>query len=572
VPNMIAMSFEGVLAPSFELRSLASGHLPDGWGVGFYAGQEPSVTVFKEHAPSAGSTRSELIKAWEHLASSTFLMHIRRARWGNISDANTQPFVRTWGGRDWMFAHAGSLDTVPAIVGPALFEPVGSTDSELVFCILMNFISQRGWRSLADLDIDAMLELLRDMDAYGSFSVVLCDGRDMLAYTDAQGESPLYAWERRPPYNSLTFGDADLKVDLFKRGITSRNGLVLSSDLLEQDGPPASWQQLPAGELLIARQGIVRLRTGSQQLAPQLYTYTAPAPPGGVEPKTFRVRHTSVYKYKKPVERSDHLLRLTPIEDALQRLNSHSIHVSVDGRSRDFEDVFGNRCRRLLIETPFSEMRIVSESIVEVRDTDPFHYRPLRARTRIPLVWMPWQRHMLAPYMLPPELPESQLSTLTDYAMNFVERNSYDLVQTLLDMNLTIFKEYTYKQGSTTLATTAFETYIDRRGVCQDFSNLLIAMARLLGVPARYATGYIYTGPKAANQVQSEASHAWVQCYLPELGWKGFDPTNGLVTQTDHIRVAVGRNYVDATPTGGTIYVGGKGETLEVDVLVEPIG
>jgi transglutaminase-like putative cysteine protease len=59
--------------------------------------------------------------------------------------------------------------------------------------------------------------------------------------------------------------------------------------------------------------------------------------------------------------------------------------------------------------------------------------------------------------------------------------------------------------------------------------------------------------------------------YLPEVGWKGFDPTNGILTQTDHVRVAVGRNYVDATPTSGTIYVGGGSETLQVSVTVEPV-
>ncbi len=134
-----------------------------------------------------------------------------------------------------------------------------------------------------------------------------------------------------------------------------------------------------------------------------------------------------------------------------------------------------------------------------------------------------------------------------------------------------IFREYEYRQGSTTVFTTPFEVYANRRGVCQDFANLFICLARLLGVPARYACGYIYTGPKHENQVQSEASHAWVQVYLPEVGWKGFDPTNGILTQTEHVRVAYGRNYVDATPTSGTIFVGGGKETLEVDVRVDRI-
>jgi transglutaminase-like putative cysteine protease len=111
--------------------------------------------------------------------------------------------------------------------------------------------------------------------------------------------------------------------------------------------------------------------------------------------------------------------------------------------------------------------------------------------------------------------------------------------------------------------------FVNRRGVCQDFANLFICLARLMSVPARYAFGYVYTGPKHANQAQGEASHAWVQVYLPHLGWRGFDPTNGSIVQTDHVRVAVGRNFVDATPTSGTIYVGGGPERMTVDVSVK---
>ena len=70
----------------------------------------------------------------------------------------------------------------------------------------------------------------------------------------------------------------------------------------------------------------------------------------------------------------------------------------------------------------------------------------------------------------------------------------------------------------------------------------------------------------------AEATHAWAQVYLPETGWKGFDPTNGVLTQTDHVRVAVGRNFMDATPTSGTIFVGGGTETLEVIVTCEEVG
>jgi transglutaminase-like putative cysteine protease len=80
--------------------------------------------------------------------------------------------------------------------------------------------------------------------------------------------------------------------------------------------------------------------------------------------------------------------------------------------------------------------------------------------------------------------------------------------------------------------------------------------------------GYIYTGRDYENKIQSDASHAWAEVYLPSVGWHGYDPTNGRPAELDHIRVAAGRNFRDATPTSGTIYKGGTGETLTVGVRV----
>jgi transglutaminase-like putative cysteine protease len=224
------------------------------------------------------------------------------------------------------------------------------------------------------------------------------------------------------------------------------------------------------------------------------------------------------------------------------------------------------------LDTPYHELQIIARSKVDMLDTDPLGFHQRYTRTTIPLVWMPWQRQALQPFLHPPELPESELRELVEYAMSFVERNDYDLLDTLLDINGSIYREYKYTPGSTTIETSPFDVYSKRHGVCQDFTNLFICLARLLGVPARYTCGYVWTGPKNPNRVQSEASHAWVQVYLPEVGWRGFDPTNGILTQTDHVRVAVGRNYVDATPTSGTIFLGGGGtETLSVDVRMDPL-
>jgi len=580
MPNLFAMSFEGTLAPSFDLRCLHPGRKPpDGWGIGYYPGGEPSASVLKEPAPENGSIRSEIVKAWDHLASSIFVVHIRTATWGQNSDANTQPFLRAHGGREWLFGHSGSLRD--RLVVDGRFQPVGSTDTELIFCDLLNRIADAGWSSIGEVDLVRLRQELEELNQHGSLSIVMSDGQDLLVYSDARDEGGLHVAQLFPPHGpQLSFGDDDLWVELTRRGEISRKGVIVSSaPLMRDSGPPIDWKRIPPGRMLIVRQGaiITELGTGPEERrTSQRKLKHVQAAPRRAEPKHFDVLHRTVYRYDKPVERSSHLLRLLPVHDRVQSLLEHSLvlkhdGVEIEGKQIEFDDVFGNRARRVIIERPFRELLVEARSKVAVLDSEPLEFKPLHARRAIPLVWMPWQREMMAPYLLPAELPETQLQELADYAMSFVERNDYDLIGTLLDMNRSIYKEYKYSQGSTTMSTTAFEVYANRRGVCQDFTNLLICLARLLGVPARYTCGYVYTGPKAENRTQSEASHAWVQLYLPEVGWKGFDPTNGILTQTDHVRIAVGRSYVDATPTSGTIYVGGGTEALTVDVRVEPI-
>lgn len=614
MPNVLAMSFEGELAPSFDLRCLSPERKPpDGWGIGYYPGGDLAAEVLKEAAPPPGSIRSELVRAWEHLASSVFVVHIRTATWGQISAANTQPFRRSWGGRDWLMAHSGSLShrIEPAV--PQRFEPIGSTDTELIFCQLMSMIADQGWRGLGDIDPERLRAFFAAVNEHGSLTSVLTDGRDLCVYADRDPAHAVHIWTLQPPHDSLVFGDDDLQVDLTKRGIKSRKGVIICSNPLAPVGSAkVDWKQLAPGTLLRIRQGAVtaearppppRVQVEQQvqlqqqvpdtQLAapasvppvpPVVAPLESPLPsehfvarvrdlklPSKAEVQRFSVVHRTVYRYQNAVERSTHVLRLRPRHDELQAVIGHELHLSVDGQRRDYEDVFGNQATRLHLETPYTELAIEARSTVELYDTDPLHSRAPRARSTIPLVWMPWQRQVLQPFLLPQELPESQLMELTEYAMSFVERNDYDLLDTLLDINSSIFREYTYQQGSTTVYTTPFDVYANRRGVCQDFTNLFICMARLLGVPARYMCGYLYCGPQNPNQRQAEASHAWLQLYLPEVGWRGFDPTNGVLTQTSHVRVAVGRNYGDATPTSGTIFVGGGLETLEVEVRVDRI-
>lgn len=283
------------------------------------------------------------------------------------------------------------------------------------------------------------------------------------------------------------------------------------------------------------------------------------------------VRHVTRYGYNRPIQRSRHCVHLRPIDDAYQRVEFHQLQVIPNVPIIEFEDVFGNWTGRFEIYEPYTEIVLTAESTISISGVDPFAFTHPRIRPSLPLVWMPWEHMMLSPYLAPLELPETQLREIYDFAMGFAEQNHHDLMETLFCINLTLFREFKYVPGSTRLETTPYEVLSSKRGVCQDFANLFICMARLLGIPARYVCGYVYTGNSGTVPNHSDASHAWLQVYIPDVGWRGFDPTNGVLASTNHIRVAYGRHFRDATPTVGTLYSSAE-ECMWTDVTVADLG
>ena len=292
------------------------------------------------------------------------------------------------------------------------------------------------------------------------------------------------------------------------------------------------------------------------------------AVPDGI--RTLAVTHETVYRYEQPVTTSSHIFRLRPVHDELQAVLSHRLDIQPSGDQASYEDLFGNSATHFRPATAFTEMRVVSHSTVRLW-SPPVLAPPSHTALVLPLVWPASEQRVLQPLLNAPELPATELRALADYADGVAERNDYDLVRTLTDLSATIKQEFTYMPGVTTLQTTPYEVLESRRGVCQDFANLFISLVRLLRVPARYRVGYVFTGSDYDNPEQGEESHAWVECYLPWLGWRGFDPTNGRTVDVDHVRVACGRHYLDATPTSGTIRAGGGGESLRVRVEVREL-
>jgi transglutaminase-like putative cysteine protease len=130
-----------------------------------------------------------------------------------------------------------------------------------------------------------------------------------------------------------------------------------------------------------------------------------------------------------------------------------------------------------------------------------------------------------------------------------------------------LFQTFTYAQSETRVDSPIDDALKARGGVCQDLAHIMIALARRIGIPCRYVSGYLSTSSERHDRSAEGATHAWAEAYLPTLGWVGFDPTNDVLTSERHVRVAVGRDYADVPPTRG-VFRGEAGSELAVLVTV----
>jgi len=592
--DLFAVSVDAPSSPAVTLKPSPDG-APQGWGIAWYPDDERGAATVGDPTAFGEPMAFAVVKDWERFRSSTFVAHLRGSR-PRLARRDAQPFVKAFGGRDWIFAHQGDLigDWRRELALPdlAVHEPTGATDSELAFCWLLERARARQARAIGDLGWQLLHEQLTRIAGLGRANLLLSDGQTLVAFHGEDESGPLYWSRRTPPHEEHAFDGRSFALELGGPLDVSRTYVLVSTQPLRG----VRWAPLEAGQLLVVRRGQVvwnshpatldeaifsRREIASQRAALSRFSTSLARTPSSPRPAiappedgdgpsrgVLEFVHETTYRYATPVERSTHRFLLEPVQDIRQRVLDWSLEISSPGRRRDYEDVFGNRVIQFDVLEPFTELRLVSRSRVFVEATSPQELVSPHRRDQIPLVWMPWQRQMMNPYLLPSELPETQLRELSEYAMSFVERNDFDLVATLVDINRTIYRDFKYVTGATTLETTPFDVYTTRRGVCQDFANLFITLARLMSVPARYRVGYIYTGGNYENKIQSEASHAWVEIYLPWTGWRGFDPTNGCLAGPDHVRVACGRHYWDAAPTSGTIFQGGGGETLSVRVEV----
>jgi transglutaminase-like putative cysteine protease len=281
----------------------------------------------------------------------------------------------------------------------------------------------------------------------------------------------------------------------------------------------------------------------------------------------YALRHATLYRYAAPVDIAAHLLHLTPRSLPGQVVEAMALEVSPAPAYRaEGHDHFGNGVSWLSIEAPHAALEVVLEAVLDVGFAPP----PGAGATP------PWEAvrdaatgpegYLAAEFALPSALVPTDAGAGAYAAQSFPPGRP--VLAGLLDLTARIKRDFAFRPGVTTISTPVAQVLALRAGVCQDFSHLMIAGLRALGLPARYCSGYVRTRPPPGQKRRQGAdqSHAWVGCWLgPEHGWVDLDPTNDLVVQDEHVLLGWGRDYADISPVQGILLGGGK-QTLDVSV------
>jgi len=279
------------------------------------------------------------------------------------------------------------------------------------------------------------------------------------------------------------------------------------------------------------------------------------------EPLTLRVWHLTRFLYEGLVSNSFNEARLHPWTDSCQTLESFQLDINPPAVLRRYSDFYGNCLDHFDVIAPHPQLDVVAASTVRThpdsRGHPPYNLSPgsLRSSPDEDFHQFLQSSHYVS---LEAEIWRSAVDALPGGVT--------DLWRDALQISHHIYSTFTYTPSATNVSSLPVEVIRTRKGVCQDYAHVMLAMCRSHGIPARYVSGYFFNPHRAPDDI--EASHAWVEVYLPGYGWAGIDPTHDRVPDTRYIKLAVGRDYGDIVPVSGKFT--GKGRramTVEVQVV-----
>ncbi|RLS76977.1 MAG: transglutaminase family protein [Planctomycetota bacterium] len=275
------------------------------------------------------------------------------------------------------------------------------------------------------------------------------------------------------------------------------------------------------------------------------------------------IQHETTMEYSQPVSEWLCELRMEPISDRSQRCHSFQITIGQPAAISKYLDGFGNRVHHFNLLKPPATLRILAASVVETEDAG---VGPIASHAEFP-AGVPadeWQLPLETIDYLPLRGPARATSLLEPHLALLRPVPGMRVGMWVCQVAEHIRSRFQYARDVTD-ATSPIDHLLTRgKGVCQDFTHLMISILRSFGVPARYVSGYIHR-PNRESQ-----SHAWCEVWLPDVGWTGFDPTNGCPVNRDFVKTAVGRDFSDVPPNKG-VYRGAGEERINVRVATRTL-
>jgi transglutaminase-like putative cysteine protease len=285
----------------------------------------------------------------------------------------------------------------------------------------------------------------------------------------------------------------------------------------------------------------------------------------------YNIRHLTRFRYGAPVRESLMELRMHPRSEGPQRCLGFEVNVTPRARLQSYRDYLGNVVHHFDVPGPHRHLTITAEAMVDV---EAIPVLPMRLNSG---VWEQLDADIAERdfwEMLAPSQFAQWTSAIEEFAAELKlpahgEARECDPLELLLDLNSAIYRSIEYVPKSTRVDSPVDDALRSRKGVCQDYTHIAIALVRRLGIPCRYVSGYLFHRADAKTRSTEGATHAWFEAYLPGIGWAGFDPTNNILAGDTHVRTAVGRDYADVPPTRG-VFKGDASSELTVAVRVSP--
>lgn len=260
------------------------------------------------------------------------------------------------------------------------------------------------------------------------------------------------------------------------------------------------------------------------------------------------IKHKTRYDYDAPVDYALQKVMLCPLDNALQKVGDWVLRVEGGKIEASYTNHFGNHVDLVSAEPGTQQMTLTAQGSATTIDAAGILGKP---HGHAPL-WL---------FQQPTETtrPGESIAELAE-----VVAKSGQPLDGLHALSSAILDRVPYQTGKTEAATTAEEAIAIGQGVCQDHANIFISAARKAGLPARYVSGYLYM----PDRVDQDASHAWAEAHLEDLGWVGFDVSNGVSPDEKYLRIAVGRDARDAAPISG-LRLGSSREEMIVSLQVQ---